>query len=414
MRRWLLLALILGMMAGCAAQQREIALAPTATLLPIPSQLPRYTATPVPSRTPLPTFTFTPTETPIPPTPTLSPTPTMTPTIVGIIQSLQRVNVREGPGTEFRELAALAPGTGVQVIGQNPDATWYNVRLEDGREGWVAARLLFLQATSTPFPSPTPSPDLTALFSSVPLPTAILGGGTITPTPPVGIAVTATPFTLVASPTQTATPQPLVPVINLDTINMTATALAGGAATATASFTPTSLPTSTQSRTISITATDGAIITTTPVPTALSSSGGLSDEQVNAQQGVKVFAFCDDRQFGIAAPTNLRDGTFIQVWWAWFAKEEQQVRDHIDAVSYDIRVNGQPLPSNINDYRTSIRRQNNDFVAYWYVPFGPLSAGNYEITFVMSWSRTITDGYEFFGPNTRKPFEQHTCSFTVR
>lgn len=396
---------------ACTTQPSDVALVPTATFLPIPSQQPRLTATIQPTRTPLPTFTYTPTNTPVPPTPTLSPTPTATPTVVGIVQSLQRVNVRQGPGEEYGSITSVAPGTGVQVIGQNENGTWFNVRLEDGREGWVSGRLLFLPPSPTPLPSPTPSPDLTALFGGTPLPTAILGGGTVTPTPPLAVA-TATNVGERPSATALIPTQPLVPIVNLDTINLTATALAGGAATETPTRTPSITPTT--DRVLSVATSTPAPANFTPSPTPLSQGTGLSDTQAQTLRGVDVFAFCDERQFGIPAPTTIRSGQSIQIWWAWFAREEAQVNAHIDNASYDIRVNGQPVTAVINDYRRPTRKQGNDFVAYWYVPYGPLEAGDYEITFVVTWSQAITDGYEAFGPGTAKPFEQHSCRFTVR
>jgi hypothetical protein len=390
---------------ACTPQVEDIAeVDPTATLLPIVSQTPRFTATPVATRTPLPTFTFTPTETPIPPTPTLSPTPTMTPTVVGIIQSLQRVNVREGPGVDFSGFTSLAPGSGVQIIGQNNDATWYNIRLEDGREGWVSSRLLFIEEPPTPLPTATPSPDLTALFLGTPLPTAILGGGTVTPTPP-SVVTTATPISeSTEEVTAEALPptQPRVPVIDLNTINMTATALAGGIPTETATWTAT------PDRQITLPATP----TLVPNATADSDNPGINLDDVATLEGADVFAFCDNRAYGIPAPEGLGAGSTIDIYWAWFASTEQQVRDHVDSATHDLQVNGEPI-ENVNQYRTSIGRENGDYVTYWYVPFGPLASGTYEITYTVTWSRQIFDGYGYYGPNTSTPFEQEKCTLVI-
>ena len=408
----LLWILGLWVLASCSPQSQEVVqIAPTATLLPIVSQTPRFTATPVSSNTPLPTFTFTPTETSVPPSPTLSLTPTLTPTITGIVQSLQRVNVREGPGVSFNAIDSVAPGTGVVLIGQSSDGAWFNVRLDNGREGWVSSSLLFLPPTPTGFPTLTPAPDLTALFLGTPLPTAVLGGGTVTPTPP-GSITTATPGSSVAQlvPTEDTGPtQPFVPVIDLNTINQTATALAAGAATNTPR--PTSTTTQTPegtARAISLPATSAGSVT----PDSLENEE-ISQEQADALSGVDVFAFCDNTGFGIPAPSNLRDGVRIDIYWAWFARTEAQVQEHINAANYELRVNGELIP-NVSQYRTRIRPSGGDFVTYWYVPYGPLPAGTYEITYVLSWSSQISDGYESFGPGTNKPFEQETCTFTVR
>ncbi|MDQ7036529.1 MAG: SH3 domain-containing protein [Anaerolineae bacterium] len=175
LRKTLLFLLVI--LASCTTQSDEpvLEIPPTATLLPVVTQTIRVTETQVPTRTLLPTFTFTPTLTSAPPTETLSPTPTLTATVSGIVQSLQAVNVREGPSTEFNILDAVNPGTGVIVIGQNEDGTWFNVRLDDGREGWMSARLLRIEPTATAFPTFTATADLTAIAQGTEFPTAIMG-----------------------------------------------------------------------------------------------------------------------------------------------------------------------------------------------------------------------------------------------
>jgi len=413
MRRWMSIGLLLAGLAACRPNlETAMNAAPTATFLPIPSALPRYTATPVPTRTPLPTFTFTPTNTPVPPTNTLSPTPTLTPTIVGIVQSMQRVNVREGPGTSFREIDALAPGTGVQILGQDASGAWLNVRLEDGREGWVSARLVFLPPTPTLVVTPTLLAGAAALLGGTPLPTAILGGGTITPTLPPNVVSPTPPNAPTRTPTSAATSQPFIPIINLDSLNLTATALVSNAATPSPTITIERTP----ERVLTLQPTQTFIpgVTLPPPPTAgtpQSIAPAAPAEQVNRPGAIDVFAFCDRPAFGLPAPT-VRAGSEIDIYWAWFAREEQQVRDHIDASTVDLRVNGTPI-ANVNQYRTAIRQQGLDYVAYWYVPYGPLEAGDYEITYVVTWSRAISDGYQSFGPNTAMPFEQESCRFRV-
>ncbi|MBZ0299953.1 MAG: SH3 domain-containing protein, partial [Anaerolineae bacterium] len=149
--------LLIGLLAACSGAGAEVNSIPaTATLAPIVSMTPRFTATPLSTRTPLPTFTFTPSQSPIPPTPSDTPTPTEIPPIIGIIASINTVNVREGPGTGFSAFEALRPGTRVEVLGQDVEGVWLNIRLEDGREGWVATSLVRLQDTPTPLPTLTP------------------------------------------------------------------------------------------------------------------------------------------------------------------------------------------------------------------------------------------------------------------
>lgn len=429
-----LLGLTFVMLAACQPEPERISELPTVTLLPIVSQTPRLTATPVPSRTPLPTFTFTPTETVEPPTATLSATPTATPTIVGIVQSMQRVNVREGPGVDYDSFTSLAAGAGVQIMGRDAAGEWLNIRMEDGTEGWIASRLIFIPETATPFPTLTPSPDLTALFLGTPLPTAFLGGGTVTPTPP-GSITTATPIGFEATDEVTeeanAAPTtasgsgvaflPQIPEINLSTLNLTATALVDGGATATPTITPTLIPTAEREITLPPTSAAGTTAPNAEVTAVVGADAtvdgsvnqGLTQDQVRALAGVDIFAFCDRKAFGIPAPTSLRAGQTIDIYWAWFAREEAQVLQHVSNVTIDLLVNGQAIP-NLNQYRTRVFKQGADYTTYWYVPYGPLEAGNYEIAFTQQWKTAITDGYEMFGPGTAKPFEQESCKFTVR
>jgi SH3-like domain-containing protein len=51
-----------------------------------------------------------------------------------------RVNLREGAGTDQRVLAVLAIGSDVQVIEAEGD--WLRVRTASGLVGWVAARFV--------------------------------------------------------------------------------------------------------------------------------------------------------------------------------------------------------------------------------------------------------------------------------
>ncbi|RMG84465.1 MAG: hypothetical protein D6712_11235, partial [Chloroflexi bacterium] len=79
-----------------------------------------------------------PTETPTPAPPTATPTPaTVT---IGIVNADTAVNVREEPNGAV--LAVARPGDELLVIGQNEDESWTQVRLPDGREGWIATFLL--------------------------------------------------------------------------------------------------------------------------------------------------------------------------------------------------------------------------------------------------------------------------------
>ncbi len=418
MRRLTLLLLIIGLLilAGCNNNGSSEDVIPTSTLAPIVTRTVRVSATPFTSPTPLPTRTYTPTVTPIPPTATNTFTPTATEPVIGSVNSLQTVNIREGPGTEFSAIEALVPGTGVEVIGQNTEGTWYEVLLESGERGWISAALLRLQPTTTPFPTFTPSPDLTALALGTPLPTAVLGGGTVTPTPPRSVitpspAGTATADANASSGTGNGTPtstEPFLPIRDVTALYQTATALAGGISIITPRPNPqaTITPTGQSPNSQAPTAGAGTVVPTQAVNTPVVSGNA------STRDGVDVFALCNNPAFGLSAPTNLAAGSTIDIFWAWYMNNPDLIDQHLNAVTYEVRINDQLLEW--RQYGIGTRQEGNSWVKYWFVPFGPLAAGQYNITYRATWSTAITDGFEQFGPGTRNPVEEGSCTFTVR
>jgi hypothetical protein len=397
-----------------AATPPPLAGVPTQTLGVLVTLTPPATATPIASRTALPTFTFTPSITPIPPTLTNTPTVTPTPVISGIIASLQTVNVRNGPGETYPAFVALIPGTGVIVLGRNEDGTWYNIQMEDGSEGWVSARLLRLNEPPTAVPSATPSPDFTALALGTPLPTAILGGGTITPTPPRS-AVTATPagpITPVSTPEASATLN--IPRIDTSALNATATALTSG-------FSVVSAPTTGGGA-----AGTAVVVGTTPVFNATPTftpfvPGGVTVGNADTpapagtaavSRGQDVLAYCTE--FNETPPRNLAVGSSVDIFWGWYAKTPELLDQHLAAVVYEVRVNG-VLLTNWRNYRSPVQLESDgNYHIYWYVPFDLTAAGTYEVTYRVSWDSAISDGYDTFGPGTRNPIQTGSCRFTVR
>ncbi len=405
-----LILILLIVLAACNTPSDEavIELAPTDTLQPIPSLTQRLTATIRPTSTDIPTFTPTPTLTEVPPTPSDTPTPTLTPTVVGIVSAVRSINVRSGPDTNTSVITALPAGAGVQIIGQNEDGSWYNIRiLDDGREGWMASRFIRVENTPTPFPTLTPSPDLTALFLGTPLPPTELIAGRATATPPSQVQTgTAVSGRATVPPIQTEGALPGVPTIDNSAIFQTATALAGGVSL------PTDAPAVsnddvTEERVITVAASNGT-------PQSVTATQGVVASATASGRSVRIFAFCDDPNYG--AVTNvpvIRAGDNIEIWWGWFAASEDQVLDHIEASNLEITVNGEAI-ENANSFVGDILPAGgSSFVAYWEIPFGPLSSGEYIITYQVTWDSAIYDGTSFYGPETANPFEQESCTVTV-
>jgi hypothetical protein len=134
---------------------------------------------------------------------------------------------------------------------------------------------------------------------------------------------------------------------------------------------------------------------------------------VTNQEGVDVLAYCDDRSYGSPPPTNLAAGSTVDIFWSWYASTRDLIADHVAAVSYDVRLDGNAL-SNWRQYAVPIRQEGGRYYQYWFVPTGPLSAGEHRITYTVTWSTAISDGFEDFGPGTGNPSQSGSCTFTVR
>lgn len=308
-------------MAGCSALEQREP-PPTVTLVPV------FTATMLPSPTPPATATPLPSATATP-EPSKTPPPSPTPARSGLIDAVRSVNLRSGPGVGYGALAALQPGERVILLAQDEDASWQQVQLADGRSGWVAASLIAEEEL------PAPAAEL--------------------------------------------------PVIAVEAIRATATAIAGqaaepdaGAAEAEAAEGPGEAP------------ADGALRT-----------------------GVDVLAYCDDSSHGFPAPVGLVAGSTIDVWWTWYARTRAQVDAHLAQAIYEVTVDGEPL-NDWRDYRLPPEQhEDGNTYVYWYVRYGPLEAGEHRITYRLTWQEAVSDGYSEFGPGTQTTQETGTCTFRV-
>jgi hypothetical protein len=318
--------------------------------------------------------------------------------VIGVIQSQQTVNVREGPGTNFRAVTSLNPGTGVEVLGISPEGDWTNILMDDGSEGWVSTRLLFVRPTETPIATFTATVDRTAIAQGTTFPTAIFGGAPVSPTPPPAALGAGSESTEASTPAGTQ-------VIDLSSFNMTATALVSsitGDATARA-------PVQSSSSGGPVGGPTGGPVGG-PTPTLAAGAGQRG--QTSSQSGVDVLAYCDNLSFGLPAPRNLNAGATIDIYWSWYARTREQLQSHIDNVIYEVSIDGQRL-TNWRMYAAPVTQQDNDWYQYWFIPFGPLTAGEHVIRYRVSWQERITDGYSDFGPGTSTTFEEGTCTFTV-
>lgn len=127
-----------------------------------------------------------------------------------------------------------------------------------------------------------------------------------------------------------------------------------------------------------------------------------------------VLAYCDLPGFEKDAGKTILAGSNINVYWSWFAQSPEQIQDHLDNGTYEVRLGDQLLESYQN-YRTSVRRVSaTRYEVYWYVPVGKLEAGEYNITYNLTWKIQISDGESTFGPGGQQETNTGTCKFTVK
>ena len=366
--RLLVVALVLpALLAGCSL---EALLPATATSTPTITPTDTPTATATATLSPTATSTLTATKTPTA-TATASDTATATatPTVFAVVSARGRINVRAGPGIQFAVMGSLAPESGVQVIGANDEGDWYQIRREDGDEGWVSGDLLRIEEP------PEPTAAEAQRISQETRIVVELGDS--------AAANVEGDDVLVIN----------LPIADVDAMRMTATELVGADLTATATGAPT----------------QAAEATSAPRAQPPPAAG----PPATPRQNVNVFAFCNDPVYGIDAPSDLSAGSTIKIFWAWFASSERYLRQHMTNATHELRVNG-ALIENVDVYRLNPSRSGDQHVVYWYVPFGPLEAGAHYITYRVTWRNPISDGYASYGPGTGAEFEEESCNFVVR
>lgn len=113
------------------------------------------TVTDIPTATDVPTETDAPTATSLPTGTATTDTPADADTFIAYIIGQGMINVRSGAGTSHPVIAQVARGAAITVTGANAAGDWWQVRLDDGRTGWIFAALMSLQP---PVPLPAEGP----------------------------------------------------------------------------------------------------------------------------------------------------------------------------------------------------------------------------------------------------------------
>lgn len=168
-----------------------------------------------------------------------------------------------GPGFLYEPVDSVSEGQTLGILGRTDDSRWVLVRLPSGREGWIAAEIIHIDAALTNVPVVTgiAPPQVVgwqasgaAIAATAPLAGQSAGGGKQPASPPAATATNAPPTATAIPPTATATEAP-------PTVAATTTAAPTTAATATPPPSPTAPPT------VAPTATPRATATAAPSDT---------------------------------------------------------------------------------------------------------------------------------------------------
>ena len=183
MHRFCAIATTVFLLTACANQATPLALSGAVTQAapaaqanqPLPVTV-TSTPEPTPTSTPTtePTSTFTPTPTP---TETATPSPTAEVTPGAVVRGDQNVNLRKGPGSHYDGLGQIAPGALMEVVAtaEMNGQTWYQVKLADGRLGWVRKDLVEANEKAGAVPKASdvpPTPTLRPKPTATPRPAA--------------------------------------------------------------------------------------------------------------------------------------------------------------------------------------------------------------------------------------------------
>jgi SH3-like domain-containing protein len=132
-------------------------------------------------------------------------------------------------------------------------------------------------------------------------------------------------------------------------------------------------------------------------------------------QRTDILAYCDLPRFKLGfGGRSLSPNAAVTIYWTWEATTPEQIQDHVDNATYEVKLNGKALDG-WQSSRTGVRaKQGGKLEVMWLVSVGKLSAGEYTVDYKVSWSQKIEDGETTYGPGGEFETETGSCKFTIR
>lgn len=112
-------------------------------------------------------------------------------------------------------------------------------------------------------------------------------------------------------------------------------------------------------------------------------------------------------------PPHFTPQQFVLTKINWAATTEQQLDDFLSAVEPKIYINEKQIPTSLDH---DVFKQSADgriFSVLTYFDVGKLQPGEYEIRTVLTFKEKISDGFDDYGPGTKYPTLEGTCTVII-
>ena len=141
-------------------------------------------------------------------------------------------------------------------------------------------------------------------------------------------------------------------------------------------------------------------------------ASGLPTRTVGATLGpVYIPAMCT--LIGNTTRSEVPVGHPVIVMWGWSAATEEQVRDYIRAMTVVVTFDGDEVEGERRGeipYDETARL----YRAVWMAEIGVVDPGIHTITYLLTFSGKIFDGFEYYGPGTDRERQEDKCEIDVK
>jgi len=112
------------------------------------------------------------------------------------------------------------------------------------------------------------------------------------------------------------------------------------------------------------------------------------------------------------SPVYVKEHQPVVLTWGWAASTEAQVYDHINAVIYDIFLDGKRIT---NFTQTEVTQGDDGwYQVRWKAELGALAPGTHRTEYLVSWKRQVSDGENTYGPGGSDEVGENYCEIIVQ